>query len=344
MKASFVSSSAISSALRYQTLRMQADLVKADKELVTGRVADVGLALGARTGQSVSISRDIERLKGIQDSNATASTRLSATQNALGELVKAANSLLGTLIPEESGAVDTGVVQSEATRVLETLTGLLNTSVNGEYIFAGVNTDVRPLNDFSDAGSPNRAAFDAAFSTEFPSGAGSITEAEMKDFLTTIVEPQFVGPGWQGNWSNATDQQIVSRISLTETAETSVSANSDGIRKLAMVTATISALYTEEMSDDAKAAIIDWADGVITEAVTDLGAEQSKAGIAENRISSANDRIDTQIGLLTANLSDLEGVDPYEAATRVTAIETQLQVSYELTARLQQLSLLNFLT
>ena len=56
-------------------LRAQSELTKAQKEVSTGRVADVGLALGARTGQSVSFERDLDRLKGIVDSNALVSAR-----------------------------------------------------------------------------------------------------------------------------------------------------------------------------------------------------------------------------------------------------------------------------
>jgi flagellar hook-associated protein 3 FlgL len=349
MKASFVSSSAISSALRYQLMRMQSDLVKAQEEVATGRVADPGLALGARTGQSVSISRDIERLNGIKDSNAVASTRLSVTQDALDNLKSITEDFLGTLFASKSGNLEPSITLSEAQSKLYTLTTILNTSLNGEYTFAGINTDVKPLNDFNEAGSLNRVAFDTSFDDYFTFAqddldAADITGAEMEDFLTTVVESQFMGTGWQTSWSNATDQQIVSRISLNETAETSVSANNDGARKLAMATATISALFTEQMSDEAKAAIVDWAIGVVGEAFADLGNEQSKVGIAENRVSRANDRIESQIGLLELNLSDLEGIDYYEAATRITALETQIGISYELTARLQKLSLLNFLT
>ena len=76
----------------------------------------------------------------------------------------------------------------------------------------------------------------------------------MDAFITTAVEPQFLGAGWQANWSNATDQQIVSRIALNETTETSVSANDDGMRKLAMAAATITDLLSSNLSQAAKTA------------------------------------------------------------------------------------------
>ena len=63
MKTSFISSLATSQATRTQLLRMQTDLVRLEKEVVSGRVADAGLHLGARTGQSVSLERDFSRLE-----------------------------------------------------------------------------------------------------------------------------------------------------------------------------------------------------------------------------------------------------------------------------------------
>ena len=106
---------------------------------------------------------------------------------------------------------------------------------------------MKPLDGFA-AGSPAKAAFDAAFLAHFgfsqnDPAAANITTAQMDTFITNAVEPQFLGAGWQANWSNATDQTIVSRIALNETTETSVSANNDGMRKLAMAAATISDLF-----------------------------------------------------------------------------------------------------
>lgn len=348
MKASFVSSYAISNAMRYQIMRMQTDLVKGQKELSTGAVADPGLALGARTGQLVSLNRDLERLNGIIDSNALVKSRLTATQDALSQITTAAQTLLGTLTASSSGDSSTTVTLTDAQSTLNALTSILNTSLNGEHLFAGINTDVKPLNDFNAAGSPNRAAFDAAFQTHFgfaqsdPAAAG-ITKAQMDTFLTAVVEPQFMGAGWQASWSSATDQKIVSRIALNETAETSVSANNDGVRKLAMAAATIAALLTSEMSDEAKKAIVDRTLGQVGEAIAIIGTEQSKAGIAENRVKNASDRIAMQIDLFERNVLDMEGVDPYEVSNRVTALLAQIEKSYALTARIQQLSLLKFI-
>ncbi|MBW7947651.1 MAG: flagellar hook-associated family protein, partial [Sphingomonadaceae bacterium] len=104
MKVSFVSSQAISSALRYQTARLQADLTNASKEMSTLRVADTGLALGARSSISASLYREIERLEGITDSNELAAARLKSTQLGLQQLTDAASELLSNFSSTLSGA------------------------------------------------------------------------------------------------------------------------------------------------------------------------------------------------------------------------------------------------
>jgi flagellar hook-associated protein 3 FlgL len=349
MKATSVSSAALSNAMRYSQMRMQSDLVKAQKEASTGTVADIGLALGGRTAQAVTFSRDLDRLNVIIDSNALVAARLSSTQKSLGQLSSVAQDFLSSLTSAASGDSSSILTQSAGKAAMQQLTSILNTSVNGEYLFAGTNTDVKPVDDFTAAGSPAKAAFDASFLTHFgftqnDPAAANITAAQMDSFITSDVEPQFLGSGWQGTWSNATDQQIVSRIALNETTQTSVSANDDGIQKLAMAAAMVTGLLSSNISQAAKNSVINRSETLVGEALAGLGQLQSETGIVQKRVSDASDRMTTQVDLFERHIVDLEGVDPTEAATRVADLTTHIETSFALTARLQQLSLLNYLT
>lgn len=349
MKAVSVSSAAISNAMRYSQTRMQVDLVKAQKEMDTGRVADTGLALGSRASQSVTFARDLERLNTIIDSNSLVASRLTSTSDSLGQLADVAQSLLSTLTTATSGGVANSITEESGKTTLLSLTSILNTSVNGEYLFAGTNTDIKPMDDFTTPGSPARAALDAAFVARFgfsqddPAAAG-ITGAEMDDFITNDLEPQFFGAGWETNWSSASDQPIVSRIALSETTESSVSANNDGVRKLAMAASLAYSLISDTTSQDAKAAIVARALSLVGESIGDLAQTQSQTGLIQQRVSDASDRMAKQTDLFERHILDLEGVDPYEAANRVNDLMSHIETSFALTARIQQLSLLNFLT
>ena len=142
MKISFVSSHAISKALNYQMMRLQGDMMNAQKEMSSGKYADVGLVLGARTGQAVALNRDIDRLKALGDSNGLVSTRLDTIQDAMTRLTQEAEAFLSALTVGGGGDTERQVLQATGKNTLETLTSVLNTSLKGEYIFAGVNTDI----------------------------------------------------------------------------------------------------------------------------------------------------------------------------------------------------------
>lgn len=347
MKASFVSSLSVSQSLRHSTMQTQVALAKAQKERDTGKVFDSGIALGARTAQTVTFARDIQRLNGIVDSNGLTAARLTATQNSLTNMTSAAQDLLGVLTASSSGDATPSVTRDSGRSTLAALTSILNTPINGEYIFAGINTDVRPIESF-EAGSPAKASFDTAFQTHFgfaqtDAAAANITTAQMNAFITGALEPQFLGAGWQANWSNATDQKIVSRIALNETTETSVSANNDGMRKLAMAAAAISDLFDSNVGIAGRKALVEHMVGVVGEATAALAQLQSETGVVEQRVAAASERVTMQADLFERSLAETEGVDPYEAANRVSELLTHIETSYAITARIQQLSLLRFL-
>jgi flagellar hook-associated protein 3 FlgL len=46
---------------------------------------------------------------------------------------------------------------------------------------------------------------------------------------------------------------------------------------------------------------------------------------------------------MTTQINVLESVDPFEASTRVSALMTQVETAYAMTARIQNLSLLKYL-
>lgn len=348
MKVSFVSSQAINQALRYQTARLNSDLVKATKELGSLRVADTGLALGARTGLSVSLHREVDRLNGLIDSNKLAATRLEISQAGLKQMTDAASSLLADFTTALSNVADPAIVQQQAAKTLALLTSVLNTNLNGEHIYAGINTDVMPLADFLDPDMDNRKAFDDAFDLHFgfdpeDPAAADITTSQMEAFLT-LIKPQFDIGDWETNWSKATETQITSRITLTETAPTSVSANIPGFRKLAMAAATIAATFGGPIGEEARNVALEKGIGLLGEAVRDLANQQGHTGVVQQRIEAANERLSMQINLFSGSIRDLEGVDEYEVASRITGLRTQIEISYSLTSSMRQLSLLNYLS
>jgi len=348
MKATFTSTSAISAATRLTMAKLQSQLTDAQKEVSTGRYADVGTTLGSKTGQSVSLRQEQTRLQAIIDSNGQVATRLDATQSALKSISSDAQDFLNQLISSRTGDVQRSL-ESESKTGLKGLIGTLNTQVGGAYLFAGINADVQPLEDY-DQTPPSAAkqAVDAAFQANFGFSqsdpqVANITDADMQAFLDGPFADLFKDPAWGNTWSQASDQNLRSRISSSELVDTSVNANSDAMRKLVAARTMVAALGTANLNQGAFQKVVDQASKLTTDAIQGLNTLQTDLGITQKSVTDANDRMSVQSDILTKHVDALEGVDPYEASSRLSALMNQIETAYAMTGRIQKLSLLNYL-
>ena len=360
MKTSFVSNLAIQNAMRLTVQQGQAEMIKLQKEVATERHADVGVALGGVASKSLDLQRELARMETLKDTNSVVTQRLAASQEALNSISTAGQSTMKALIAlSGSDSVDQlNIAKTEVTNSLSVFTSAINTSFNGEFLFSGINTDVKPVADYNDpAGSVAKASFDTALSTFMAAQSPPLTSmreftpAQMNDFIENTLEPMYLDTDpaagdqsqWGTDWSGASDQVMTSRISTTEIVPSSTSANSEGIRKFALANVIATELLGADVTSDVRTTISKATVGYIGEAISGIDAQRSALGISEARVKKANTSLDAQVTILSTSIKDMEGIDTYEAATRVTTLESQLSLAYTLTSRIQNLSLLNYL-
>lgn len=345
MKTSFVSNLAVQNAMRLTIQQGQAELLKLQTEVTTGRHADVGLALGSSAARSVSLQRELARLGTLVDTNSVVTQRLSASQSALSAMAEAAQQVRNTLVTfKGNDAADQLAIQkTEIQSAMSAFSSAANLSFNGEFLFAGINTDVRPLEDYNAAA---KSTFDTALATYMSANGitsmSDFTKAQMEDFITNTLEPLY-DTEWAADWSKASSQNMTSRISTTEVVQSSTNATTEGFRKFALASVIALELMDENVSSEVRAYIGEAALGYVEQANTQITAERSTLGISEARVKKANTSLQAQIKLINTHITDLEGVDTYEASTRMNTLLTQVETSYTLTARIQRLSLIDFL-
>jgi len=346
MRTTFISTLTLLNSPRNVTAKLQAELAKANEEITTGRHADVGLTLGYRTGQSITLRQERAELDAITDSNALTSIRLSATNMALDDIRETADKFLSTLISVPNHPNGASIIKETAASNLSNLIAQLNQSANGQYIFAGTDTKQKPVAEYRDASAPKVAVSNAYTAFKTASGVTStadITPAQMQTFLDGDFATLFSAANWKGTWSSAGDRNIDSRISTTERIETSTNANEAAMRQLAMAYTMASDLGIDDMNEQTQKVVINKLIQVMGAATAGIVEIQTKLGIAESKISEANERMGLQKLYLDEGIGKLEAVDPAEAKSRVDALTTQIQMSYSLTSQLRQLSLLNYL-
>ena len=334
---------------RIGVARMQADMAKANQEMVTGRFADVGLALGSRTGLAVGLRQTSAELTALREGNDAATLRLGTTQAVLKQMLGGSDATLTALIGTPQ-VQRVSVLKDMAANQLVSLTALLNTAAGGQFVFGGTRAGEAPVTAYATTpASPAKSAVDAAFRAAFGIGqddpsAAAITPAAMASFLDgPVFRDLFDAAGWSATWSKAGTAPLTSRISLSETTQTSVSANAPALRKLAMAYVMASSLGAENLSAEAQGVLTERVAGLLGEASRGLVTLQADLGRSQGAITEANTRLDAQKTLLQSQIGQMEGVDQAEAKTRVDRLSTQVQISYALTAQLRQLNLVNYL-
>lgn len=344
-----ISTAAIGMASRLSITNLQNKLQDAQKELSTSRLADVGLSLGFRTGETISMRQEVTRLKTITDTNSIAKARLDTTDVALKGMADGASQFLGNLFLARNGGITSSALADVAKAALSTFTDASNTTLNGTFLFGGINSDAKPVEIYNST-PPSAAetavsdAFQAAFGiSQSDPAVANISAADMQSFLEGPFKDIFETDQWKDTWSNASDQNIKSRISTSELIETSANANQTAFRKLAEAYTMMSDLGNKNLSTDAYNVLIEKAMGLVNEAQTDLTRIRTDIGSAQSRIQGANDRMDIQINVLNLNVTSLEGVDPAEVSVRVSSLLTQIETAYSVTARIQNLSILNYM-
>ena len=100
-------------------------------------------------------------------------------------------------------------------------------------------------------------------------------------------------------------------------------------------------LMNANLTSDTRAVVSNEAIKFMGLSINGVDGERSQLGLSENRVAIANSTLQAQVDIIKLNLDDLEGVDVYEASTRITALTNQMEISYNLTARISQLSLVN---
>ncbi len=353
MKATFISTTTLWNSPRSSLGKLQQNLDKANTELTTGRYADVGLALGNRTGDSLSLRQQLSELDALKDSNNLALQRLDTTNSTLDSIRDAATKFRDALAGLPAVNPPVATIKGQAEAYLESFVADLNMAVGGQFIFGGVNTKTKPSAGY-DGGTPLslRNVVQNTFSQPvlaggfgFPQSSplvSGITATDMEAFLDGPFKNLFEGTDWE-SFSSASGQNIQSLISPEVKVETSTNANTAAIRKVAMAYTMIYDLGIESLSPEARDVVIKKAGLVMSDAITDLIQVQTDLGTSKAKIENANDRMEIQKSIFEDRIGKLETVDPAEAKVRVDQLMTQIETAYSLTSQLRQLNLINYL-
>jgi flagellar hook-associated protein 3 FlgL len=331
--------------------RLQGRLSTLGQEVATGMKADVSGELRGRTSILLGFRDAHARTERYLESGATLTMRLDTIQLAMSA-IRNTSEPLGLETLAALGREDVTSLRNVRTSAAAALDGVLrqlNVAIAGRYLLGGTLVDQPPMID----GPGPTGVITAVIGDAAAAAGGQIDAGDVPGLLAdldavfddTHADPtrHFSTAFYQG--SPATEPDIAGQLDENGRITYGVKANElafrdilQGLHMLAAVRYGDAVMTEAAYSEYATAAAERLQQGLGR--LVDLAARtgQNQALVAANQ-----ERLDVARDLYNRQIVELERRDPYEAASLLTMLEQQLEASYLITARMNELSLTSYL-
>jgi flagellar hook-associated protein 3 FlgL len=250
---------------------------------------------------------------------------------------------MNTVETIQSGSLD--IVLGEAKIALEQTVSTLNTSFGGRYLFSGAATDTPPFKSAEAIADGLEAAVTDAATTK----GGPLTQTETSAAIAAFfdVSANFYDGSAVG--SAPVELRDGVRMDYAVNVGDPATEKNDAIRSVLRELATIVVLKDLEAAGQLEngaadeQALYKAAGAALLGGVSKLTNLRADLGVAESAIERTQAHNAAERDALEQARAKIMARDPYEAATEIARLETQLQSIYAMTARSASLSLVNFL-
>ena len=304
-------------------------------EAVTGLLSDPAKALGGKVSELLDLEQSLAEVTQYREIINLAESRASVIQASLGALRSLAVDLhvsgQTALDLELAPAVE--AVSASARHALGAAISALNVNFGGRHMFAGDAGEtqaVSPVEVFMSSSVPILEAGPTA-------GAAYANLSVEFTVATGLFETSF--------YTGGSGDAPSSEIAQGERLDFAPKADEAPIRALLRDLVTLAAAFDPENAivEGNRRGLAEQAIAGLRNNVAELVGMASKVGVVEERMGQVKTRHQALEAALTLAYTKLAGRDQFEAASELTQIESQLEITFLTTAQLANLSLANFL-
>ncbi|PRY19854.1 flagellar hook-associated protein 3 FlgL [Aliiruegeria haliotis] len=325
---------ASSNWLRNQNSRLKAESNTLVQELSTGQTSSVSSTVGGNFRELAAFEHSLSRLDALANAVDETAGFANATQSALATL----QASIHPWSVELANAANTGspalvaAMSSEANSQFEAAVSRLNTTYAGRGVFTGADTDVSAL---SNAGAILDSLEAAVAAETSASGVRDVFDAWF------AIGGGFDTIAYTGS-TNPVSPMVVGNSQLLDL---SVSANDPEIKDLLKGIAMVALLDRGILAGQpsAQEALIGMAGDALLTANDELIVTMANVGQAQETIEESKVEMASEMASLELARSSILSIDPFDSATQLQEVQNQLETLFAVTARVSQLSLVDFL-
>ena len=153
---------------------------------------------------------------------------------------------------------------------------------------------------------------------------------------------------YRGDLTGTAGNNFTAQIDEGRKVSYGARADQAAIRDMLKSSALLSAVEYSDADDAEQEASYKALTGRVSKVLNFEGVQSLESivtglGLTASTLSKTQDRHDLVMASANELLGDIQQADPYEVGVKLTTLQTQLQASYQVTAMLSQMSLVNFL-
>jgi len=321
--------------IKRQNTQLKTTVTRLALELSTGRTSDVSKRFSGDFSMISSIETALKSLQAYKAASTEAATFATTMQSALNLIQDQTSSAASTLMLVGNTASQTQIQNSTADvhQKFDAVISTLNTQIAGRSIFAGVATDGPAIVSSSSilsalqvaiVGQTTAAGVTAVVDNWFDAPGGSFEAAAYLGSTTTLA-PFKIGAHQNANISlTAADQSI-----------------RDTLKGLALASLVSGGALAGDISEQTE--LLRTAGNKMLSVAEKQTEVRANIGTMQAHIDNVTAQTVSEVSALGIARNELLNVDPYETASELEAVQTQLETLYALTARVSRLSLVDFL-
>ncbi|MGA3005925.1 MAG: flagellin [Acetobacteraceae bacterium] len=340
----------------YLMQAMNSQLNTLTAEASSGLKVNPAGSMGNDAALLYSLQMQADQQNTLQTTATNAGNQLDAAQDALNSIASAVQTIANASInTATTSAQGQAAVATQASSTMSQVLDLLNTQYDGNALFAGDATSTPPMQSANAPGGP-LAAVNAVLSAAVTANGGQpLTAANVQSLLTgpnglsSIFNNTNSNPALNYNSAfytapddgKPTQVLIGQNQSLSYSVKGNQPAFTNLMQGLSML--TLLAAPSTQLDSTAKSAILTQATSVIGQAQNDLITQQGQLGAVQEQLQQVATAQQTAASNTTQQITKFEAADQTAVATQLSALQTQLQASYQVTADLSQLTLSHYL-
>lgn len=315
--------------------RLKTELSTLVQELTSGEQSDLTEHLGTSLTDLNGLDRQLTLLDKYERVNAQTSQMLLTMQSVLNnvdEQRSSANEAMLTINGASSPA-ELSRASDVARHSFDATVSALNTRYGDRSLFGGTNVEGPPLATAEDMLADIQTAV-----------SGLTTAADVSIALDTWFDDAgggFETTGYLGDTTGHVERPLDADQTITVEARADDEAIRDTLKALAkgiFASEGSVSLNPQEGRELQQMSAIE-----LLNSAESMANFQAKLGFTEGRVEEALTRNAAELTSFGIARSELVSADPFETASRLEAVQLQLETQYTLTARLSRLSLTEYL-